>query len=83
MSGCKICKKCGRFRPLTAFSMAANTRDGYNSQCRDCRAETYKAWVKTKNGDTVWPRNRDEVVADAALMAWRYPVSSVPMLRVA
>ena len=40
----KRCSRCGRVKPLTAFTPAKHCRDGYRGQCRACRAAYMRQW---------------------------------------
>ncbi len=44
----KMCKKCGKVKVLTDFSINNNKPDGLDYMCRLCRSEYKKAWVLKK-----------------------------------
>lgn len=33
----KVCKKCGKEKPLTEFDRGYKYKDGYNTECKECR----------------------------------------------
>ena len=35
----KVCNRCHRMLPITAFNRKSNTKDGYQFQCKECQAE--------------------------------------------
>lgn len=51
----KICKRCGRALPLTAFGRHSRTKDGYQPLCKACLSEQNKghnprrAWKKAES----------------------------------
>ncbi len=51
----KICKRCGRALPLTAFGRHSRTKDGYQPLCNECLSEQNKghrprhAWKKAES----------------------------------
>lgn len=41
-SGCKMCKDCGQFVPVTSFAtVTVNTFDGRNATCNSCLGKRY------------------------------------------
>ncbi|MDQ3704483.1 MAG: hypothetical protein M3437_04535 [Chloroflexota bacterium] len=40
----KICRKCKAAKPLTEFSRDAKSKDGLNSQCKQCVREYQRQW---------------------------------------
>lgn len=40
----KKCCKCGRLLPKTSFNKNRKAKDGLQSECRECHAETMKAY---------------------------------------
>lgn len=42
----KTCTKCGATKPLTGFSKHRTTKDGFDTQCRECKREYHRAWSK-------------------------------------
>lgn len=39
----KTCTKCGELLPVDQFAKKTNSKDGYQSWCRKCTADTHKA----------------------------------------
>jgi len=48
----KTCTKCGRELPISRFGRHRSTRDGFDSQCKDCKAAYHRAWA-AKNAERV------------------------------
>ena len=45
----KVCKKCGRELPISAFNKKAKSKDGLQDMCRECYKEYNRAnWRKKK-----------------------------------
>ena len=45
----KVCKRCGRELPLEAFGKTVRSKDGYQSNCRECQAELVRqGWEKRR-----------------------------------
>lgn len=45
----KVCKRCGRELPLEAFGKTVRSKDGYQSNCRECQAELVRqGWDKRR-----------------------------------
>jgi hypothetical protein len=42
----KTCTKCGKWKPLTAFSPSKETLTGKTSICRLCHSNLYESWHK-------------------------------------
>jgi predicted HTH domain antitoxin len=40
----KKCSKCGRMLPKTSFNKNRKTKDGLQSECRECHAETMRRY---------------------------------------
>ncbi len=40
----KVCTKCDETKPLSEFSKRGKGRGGYNSRCKACRLEYYRAY---------------------------------------
>lgn len=40
----KLCKKCGRTLPLSAFNKNQKSKDGLQYECRECHAEVMKRY---------------------------------------
>lgn len=40
----KKCYKCGRLLPKTSFNKNCRTKDGLQGECRECHAETMRAY---------------------------------------
>ena len=38
----KVCSKCGRELPLSAFGKHAKTKDGLQAMCHECKSEAHK-----------------------------------------
>lgn len=43
-SATKLCKKCGRTLPLSAFNKNSKSKDGLQYECRECHAEVMKRY---------------------------------------
>jgi Recombination endonuclease VII len=56
----KRCRKCGEFKPLTAFYRQEGCRDGYRNDCKACFAARSKQW---------YLRNREHAIAQ--VKAWQ------------
>lgn len=41
-SGKKRCSKCGQYKDIGEFNRDKNNKDGYRSECKDCRREYYE-----------------------------------------
>lgn len=41
----KYCSKCKRQLPVTAFNKSKNSKDGLQSQCRECHAEAMRQYI--------------------------------------
>lgn len=39
----KVCKKCGRELPISAFNKKAKSKDGLQDMCRECHREYNRA----------------------------------------
>lgn len=39
----KVCKKCGRELPISAFNKKASAKDGLQDMCRECHREYNRA----------------------------------------
>lgn len=48
----KVCARCEKPKPLTAFGNHPKTRDGLCSWCRDCHTEEIRAWRARNPGYT-------------------------------
>jgi len=66
----KICKRCGRALPLTAFGRHSRTKDGYQPLCNECLSEQNKghrprqAWKKADSAlEDGNPKRRGRVSA--------------------
>lgn len=44
----KVCKRCGRELPKTAFSKNARQYDGLQSTCKECARQAWNNWNKTQ-----------------------------------
>lgn len=44
MEQTKICPRCGRALPLSAFNKNKAAKDGLQTYCRECKAETQRAY---------------------------------------
>ena len=45
----KVCKRCGRELPLEAFGKTVRSKDGHQSNCRECQAELVRqGWEKRR-----------------------------------
>lgn len=53
----KLCRGCDRTLPLDAFARNRSARDGRQSRCRECMAETKRAWYEA-NRERVAETNR-------------------------
>lgn len=59
----KQCSKCRTIKPVHEFARNRSTFDGFQNQCKACRAETYRAQklrggpVKRATDDTITPGN--------------------------
>jgi len=42
----KRCTKCGEEKPITEFGRRKQSKDGYQSHCKQCRAEAQREWRK-------------------------------------
>jgi hypothetical protein len=70
----KRCTKCGREKPLAAFTRANQYRDGHKTQCKVCHAAYMHQWRR---------RNLDRARAKARLQnrrrrAWTLAYSRTP-----
>lgn len=54
----KICTKCNRELPLSAFNKMSKSSDGYQHWCRDCQKESAKARVDRVNALLNDPNNK-------------------------
>lgn len=43
----KICTKCGIEKPLDQFPRKSESKDGYASQCKECKHKYYKVYYDT------------------------------------
>jgi len=66
----KVCKRCGRALPLTAFGRHSRTKDGYQPLCNECLSEQNKghrprqAWKKADSAlEDGNPKRRGRVSA--------------------
>jgi len=69
----KKCKKCGNEKKLEEFPKLKSSKDGHNTQCRECKNKASREWVK-KNPEkrkaslakydkkAYWERNRDHEI---------------------
>lgn len=46
----KTCNKCLIIKCLSEFSVAKSNKDGYSNQCKKCKSELTRNYVKTLNG---------------------------------
>ena len=44
----KRCTTCRKPRPLEAFAPSAQTRDGLRYLCRECTADSFRAWKERR-----------------------------------
>lgn len=44
----KPCATCRKPLPLECFGRSAQTRDELKTQCRDCAADSYRAWKERR-----------------------------------
>lgn len=49
----KICKKCGKEKPLSEYNVNKKAKDGLQSYCKECQSEYFKA-----NADKIRERSR-------------------------
>jgi hypothetical protein len=56
----KICSKCNRSLPLTAFSRNRRAKDGLRSECKDCQREYHATLTSTGK------QRRAQLIADGA-----------------
>lgn len=49
----KICKKCGKEKPLSEYNVNKKAKDGLQSYCKECQSEYFKA-----NADKIRERYR-------------------------
>lgn len=54
----KTCSKCKSTQPLTAFNKCARNKDGLQSHCNSCRAQSYQAKAASKRA-----RSDDSIAA--------------------
>lgn len=57
----KVCKRCGRELPKTAFSKNARQYDGLQSTCKECARLAWNNWNKTQKKLT---KKKDEDMED-------------------
>ena len=82
-SGVKVCRKCGRELPISAFGKGHST-DGLQAFCKECKAEQGRAalakrWAKEADAVRDEARAKETVIAMAAWTAVvqaQWPVSS-------
>lgn len=65
----KACSKCGVFKDVDAFHKSSKARDGLQSQCKDCAANSTKEWQrsnpnKSRTMATNWKQNNSERVKE-------------------
>jgi hypothetical protein len=60
----KVCRGCGRRRPLERFSVTSRGRGYHNSECKACVAARVRAW-EAKNPERAKAYHRDY------MRAWR------------
>lgn len=61
----KICKKCGELKPLTAFKLSKDCRDGREGSCRICRKSDQKKLQIEKEITMSCPENKmDTIIVD-------------------
>lgn len=53
----KKCYRCGRLLPKTAFNKNCRAKDGLQGECRECHAETMKAYHIKKSEEIKNVRN--------------------------
>lgn len=41
----KTCTKCGETKPLAAYGLHPNTRDGYRTSCKPCNSKQTRQWA--------------------------------------
>ena len=44
----KVCKRCGRELPKTAFSKCSKHNDGLQTTCKECAKQAYKRWSEAQ-----------------------------------
>jgi len=56
----KVCSKCGISKPLTSefFHRGKDTKEGFKSACKDCRAKEKKTW-RDENKDRINEQSRE------------------------
>jgi 5-methylcytosine-specific restriction endonuclease McrA len=42
----KKCSRCGKEKELNSFDGDKYTKDGFTSQCKECRSEIKKIWIR-------------------------------------
>lgn len=48
----KVCSRCQRERPLSAFNRHRHRKDGLDSKCKQCNAAAGKEWYRRRQRDT-------------------------------
>lgn len=59
----KICRICGINKSLTEFGKDKSYKDGYNTQCKECR-KIYTAQQREKHKDKINQKYREKYASD-------------------
>lgn len=54
----KLCKTCGETKPVTAFRLREEAKDGYAYRCKTCQAAAGREYVKRYAADPEWREKR-------------------------
>lgn len=72
----KLCKKCGKEKPLSEYNVNKKAKDGLQSYCKECQSEYFKV-----NADRIRERNRQWRVEKKQTQAAKVtPVKAKPAI---
>lgn len=72
----KVCKKCGKEKPLSEYNVNKKAKDGLQSYCKECQSEYFKA-----NADKIRERNKQRRAKKKAAQADKAtPVKAKPAI---
>ena len=61
IDGNKICSACGNNWPVALFSLDISKKDGYNSQCKTCKAKMGKDYRDIRKVMNLWGESEGNV----------------------
>lgn len=67
IEGFKLCKKCGKYKPISEFYRNASIKDKHENQCKECRIKySREHYAKTKSkrksqNNTYYASNKDKM----------------------